>query len=261
MVENFPGFPEGISGLELAERLEGQARNQMVNITCAEVTLLEIQGKELIVETNGREKFSASAVIICCGTRRRKLLIPGEEELIGKGVSYCATCDGPLFSGKKVTVVGGGDVALSDALFLAGSCSQVAVIHRRDKFRATDILQKRVLAHPRMEFIFNAVATEIRGKEKVEEVELLNTKTKKPSSLRVDGVFIAVGQDPRTEFLKGALPLDDQGYIKVDDSMVTKAEGVFAAGDVRSHSIKQTIAACGDGAVAALSAQRYILGI
>jgi thioredoxin reductase (NADPH) len=258
-VENFPGFPCGISGAELAERLERQAKNQGANIAYAEVTQLQIQGRELIVETSGGDKLSALAVIICCGMKRRKLSVPGEEELTGRGVSYCATCDGPLFSGKRVAVVGGGDVALSDTLFLAGPCSQVSVIHRRDELRAIDALQKKALAHPRVDFVLSAVVTEIYGKEKVEEIKLLNTKTREPSSLKVDGVFIAIGQDPRTEFLRGVLPLDDQGYIEVDELMKTRTPGIFAAGDIRSQSIKQAVAACGDGAVAALSAQRYIL--
>ena len=257
LVENYPGFPQGISGAELGSLMEQQARKYGLEITMADVEGVELRGDERIVNTS-EGQYGARALIIAGGSEHSKLGVPGEEELRGRGVSYCATCDGALFSDQVVSVVGGGNVALNDALFLTRFASKVIVIHRRDQLRATKILQERAFAQPKIEFLLDTVVESIEGDSQVRELRSRNVKTKEESRLEVSGVFIAVGLRPNTGYLGGLLALSPEGLILVNDQMETGVPGVFAAGDIRSGSARQISSAVGDGATAAISAERFL---
>ena len=257
LVENYPGFAEGVSGFELGQLMHQQATRYGLETLLAEATGLELKGeKKVVVTTKG--KFTTKAVIIASGSQRRKLGIPGEEEFTGKGVSYCATCDAPFFKEEPVAVVGGGDAAITEALYLAKFASRVKVIHRRNELRATRILQEKALSESKLEFIWNTVVEEIEGKDKVKRLKLSNVITGEKSTLDVAGVFISVGLKPNTDYLKGGLPLDAAGYIITNEKMETGIPGIFAAGDVRLNSARQAITAAGDGATAAIYAKRFI---
>jgi len=197
-------------------------------------------------------------VIIAGGSERGKLDIPGEKEFTGRGVSYCATCDAPFFTDQPIAVVGGGNVAIYEALHLAKFASKVTVIHRRDKLRATPVVQDKAFAEPKIEFLWNTIVDEIEGKDVVERLKLHQMITGEKFALNVPGVFISVGLKPSTDYLKGIPPLDDQGYIITNENMETEIPGIFAAGDIRRNSIRQTITAAGDGATAAFYAQKFI---
>jgi len=252
MVENYAGFAEGVSGVELGRLMQQQAAKYGLNITIAEVT-----GLEKVVKTT-KGDFTAKAVIIASGSERGKLGTPGERELTGKGVSYCATCDAPFFKEKPVAVVGGGDVAITEALHLAKFSSKVILIHRRDRLRATRILEERAQSEPKIEFLWDTVVEKIEGEDVVRQLNLRQLKTGKKSALDVAGVFIATGFKPNTGYLKGFLPLDKTGFIKTNDRMETKIPGVFAAGDIRLNSARQAITAAGDGATAAENAEEFL---
>jgi len=256
-VDNYPGFPEGISGFELARLIHQQATNHGLETMSGEVTGLTSRYGSNIVNT-AEGDFIAQAVIIAGGSQFRKLEVPGEGEFLGKGVSYCATCDGPLFRDKAVAVVGGGDTAVTDALSLSKFVSSVKVIHRRNQLRASKVLQRKAQTEPKIEFIWDSVVTEVKGKEKLTDLVLKNTKNGIISLLAVDGVFVAIGLVPNTEYLRGVLPLDEGGYIITTELMETTVPGIFAAGDIRHNSVKQAIVAAGNGAVAALSAEWFI---
>ena len=256
-VDNYPGFPEGISGFELARLIHQQATNHGLETMSGEVTGLTSRYGSNIVNT-AEGDFIAQAVIIAGGSQFRKLEVPGEDEFLGKGVSYCATCDGPLFRDKAVAVVGGGDTAVTDALSLSKFASSVKVVHRRNQLRASKVLQRKAQTNPKIEFIWDNVVTEVKGKEKLTDLVLKNTKNDTISLVAVDGVFVAIGLVPNTEYLRGVLPLDEGGYIITTELMETTVPGIFAAGDIRHNSVKQVIVAAGDGAVAALSAERFI---
>jgi len=256
-VDNYPGFPEGISGLELTKLMHEQAVKYGLEAIYSEVTALEIKDKQKVVVTT-QGNFAARAVIIAGGSEREKLSVPGEKELTGKGVSYCATCDAPFFSGKPVAVVGGGNAAIYEALHLAKFASRVTIIHRRDRLRATTIVQERAFAEPKIEFLWNTVVQAIEGKNFVERIRLGQVITGEQSALEVAGIFMAIGLKPNTDYLKDVLPLDELGHIIINERMETKIPGVFAAGDIRSGSIRQTISAAGDGATAAFYAKRFI---
>lgn len=222
-----------------------------------EVQGITIQGKDKIVST-AEGKYRAKAVIVAGGSEYSKLGVPGEEELRGRGVSYCAMCDGAFFRDEVVAVVGGGNVALNDALFLTRFASRVIVIHRRDQLRATKILQDRALAQPKIEFRWDTVVDSIRGDNQVRELGLRNVKTGVESRLGVSGVFVAVGLRPNTGYLKEMLKLDEGGFVQVNSQMETELAGIFAAGDIRAGSIQQVVSAAGDGATAAIVAERFI---
>ena len=256
-VDNYPGFPEGISGFELARLIHQQATNHGLETMSGEVTGLTSRYGSNIVNT-AEGDFIAQAVIIAGGSQFRKLEVPGEGEFLGKGVSYCATCDGPLFRDKAVAVVGGGDTAVTDALSLSKFASSVKVVHRRNQLRASKVLQRKAQTNPKIEFIWDNVVTEVKGKEKLTDLVLKNTKNDTISLLAVDGVFVAIGLVPNTEYLRGVLPLDEGGYIITTELMETTVPGIFAAGDIRHNSVKQAIVAAGNGAVAALSAEWFI---
>lgn len=258
MVENYPGFPEGVLGPDIALKMEEQAKKYGTSIEYQEVKLIEkLPSGSFRVQTASGD-FEAQAVILAAGASFRMLGVPGERELTGKGVSYCATCDGAFFKGKNVIVVGGGDSALQEGLFLTRFATKVTVVHRRDKLRASPILQQRAKEHPKMSFIWDTAVEKIEGQGKVQTVSLKNLKTNEVSSLAIDGVFIFVGHDPNTSFLKGFVEMDEKGYVKSDGSVKTSVAGVFAAGEIRAGATKQLVAACGEGCEAALAAQEHL---
>ena len=259
LVENYPGFPQGISGLELAELMNKQAAKYGLETLLAEVNGLELRGKQKVVKTTEGD-IVAKAVIIAGGSDRVKLGVPGEEEFTGKGVAYCALCDAAFYRDLPVAVVGGGNAAINEALELSKFASKVTVIHRRQELRAVRILQERAFAEPKIEFLWNAVVEAIEGEDMVKRLRLRNVLTGEKSVLAISGIFVAIGFKPNTDYLKGILSLDATGAIITNEKMETEVPGIFAAGDIRSGSIRQVIAAAGDGAVAAIYAERFIAG-
>lgn len=256
-VENYPGFPQGISGIELGELIHKQATNYGLKIMAAAVAkLVTNQGGNLVYTDEG--DLLSESIIIASGSQFRKLGVPGEDEYVGKGVSYCATCDGPLFRDRDVAVVGGGDAAIAEALYLSKFASSVKVIHRRSQFRASKILQEKVIAEPKIEFIWDAVVSRVEGDGVVRELRLKNTKDATISVLQLSGVFVAIGSEPNTGYLQGLLPLDEGGYIVTNELMETTVAGIFAAGDIRHNSVRQVVTATGDGATAAMSAEKFL---
>ncbi|WP_448584076.1 thioredoxin-disulfide reductase [Thermocrinis sp.] len=258
LVENYPGFPEGISGKELTQRFKQQAERFGLEIHRKEVVKIEKIGKEIFLHLRTGELIRTKTVILAVGASPRKLGVKGEEEFLNRGVSYCATCDGALFDGVPIAVVGGGDSACQESLFLTHFGSVVYLIHRRDQLRAQKHLQEKVLSHPKIKFIPNKVVEEIRGRETVESLLLRDTQTGEFSTLDVEGVFIFIGLEPSTGFLKGTVRMDDKGYIITDSKMRTSLEGVFACGDCRSGATGQVAVAVGEGCIAAIEAERYI---
>jgi len=259
LVENFPGFPDGISGFDLTELIHKQATKYGLETIMAEVTGVEIRGNEKLVRTTSGD-FTTRALIIASGSERTKLEAPGETEFTGKGVSYCATCDGAFFKDKTVAVVGGGNVAVSEALHLTRFAERVYLIHRRDQLRATRILQERVLGDPKVKVLWDSVVDKISGSDFVREIAIRQVKTGEVKLLPIDGVFVAIGFKPETEYLKDLLQLDETGHIITDGKMETNVPGVFAAGDIRYNSGRQAICAAGDGATAAIYVERYLTG-
>jgi len=257
LVENYPGFPEGIAGPELGSLMHQQAVRYGLEVVTAEVTGISQEQPYYSISTT-KDSLEASAVIIAAGSEYRKLGVAGEERLSGYGVSYCATCDGFFFRNREVAVVGGGDTAITDALELSQHASKIYVIHRRDQLRAGKALQERAFAHPKLEFIWDTVVEEISGDKVLEELKLRHVKTGQQSSLKVNGVFVAVGLMPNSRSFFNILELDDAGYIVTDETMSTSAPGIFAAGDIRRNSPRQIAAAVGDGVTAAMSAFKYI---
>jgi thioredoxin reductase (NADPH) len=257
LVENYPGFTAGISGIALTEAMHQQAVKFGMETLVAEVNGLKVDGKSKVVRTSQGD-FAAGAVIIAGGAERQKLGVPGEVEYTGKGVSYCATCDGPFFRDKAVVVVGGGNAAITEALELTKFASKVTVIHRRHELRATKIVQEKAFAEKKISFLWDSVVTGISGNTFVNKIKVRNVNTSKTSELAIDGVFVNVGSQPSTGYLKGVLELDTVGAIVVDGKMAASQPGVFAAGDIRSGSIRQVIGAAGDGAIAAVSAGKYL---
>ena len=257
LVENYPGFPGGISGYDLTQLMEQQATKFGLETLTTEVTGIELNGEQKIVKTNEGD-LVAKAMIIASGSEWTKLGIPGEKEFTGKGVSYCAICDGAFFTDQTVAVVGGGNAAITEALSLTKFASRVMVIHRRQELRATRIVQEKAFAEPKIEFLWNTVVEEIEGEEVVKRLRLRNVITGEKSSLDVAGIFVAIGFKPNTDYLKSILPLDATGHVITNEKMETEIPGIFAAGDIRSNSIRQVIGAVGDGATAAIYAERFI---
>jgi thioredoxin reductase (NADPH) len=256
-VENYPGFPDGVSGFELMDAMRRQAEGFGLKILTHEVQSVDFTNplKKLIL---GSGEMTARSVLIATGAQPRKVDIEGEALLTGKGVSYCGTCDGPFYRDVEVAVIGGGDTAIEEAIFLTRFASRVYVIHRRDELRATKILQERAFTNDKIEFVWDTVPLRIEGKTGVEQLVIRNVKTEAERAIRVEGVFIFVGTRPITEFVKGALDLNDQGFIDVDRLQETSVSGVFAAGDVTSQTSRQIAIAVGEGVTAALSAENYI---
>ena len=256
-VEDFPGFPNSVQGPKLMLEMRKQAENLGAEIINENVTKVDF-GERPFKLFVGEKGYSSESVIIATGASARWLGLESEQRLIGKGVSACAVCDGPFFKGKSVAVVGGGDSALREALFLAKLASSVSVIHRRDKLRAFPTLQERAFATKNMRFIWNSEVEEVLGKEKVEGVLIKDLKTKKTSNLPVDALFIAIGHKPNTEFLKGQVELDQKNYVILKDHSETSVPGVFAAGDVHDWRYQQAVTAAGAGCMAAMEAQDYL---
>jgi thioredoxin reductase (NADPH) len=258
-VENYPGFPDGISGFDLGELMRKQAEGFGLEIKYAEALGLELRRSEKVVKTSDGD-YIGRTVIIAGGSTLQRLGVPGEERLTGRGVSYCATCDGPFFKDKTVAVVGGGDSAVEEALLLTRFASHVILIHRRDQLRASKILQEKASADKKMEFLWDSVVEDIQGENGVTTIRVRNVKTGQTTNLEVSAVFIYVGQRPNTDYLTGLVPLDEKGCIIVNERMETEIKGVFAAGDIRQNSPRQVITAAGDGVTAALSAERFLSG-
>ena len=257
-IDNYPGFPEGVSGADLIEKITAQTKRFELVIKNANVVKLELSEteKKLIFESG--EELTCQALIICTGARPNKLDIPGEQEFTGKGVSYCGTCDGPFFKDQEIVVVGGGDTAIQEADFLTKFASKVTVIHRRDELRATKVLQEKAFANKRIEFIWNANVIAIEGEKEVERVKIRSNNGEE-SQIAVSGVFILIGTIPNNELLPlEQLGADEFGFIITDGEMQTKIPGVMAAGDIRSKRVRQIINAAGEGAVAAIAAEHYL---
>ncbi len=257
LIENYPGFPQGIAGPELAQAMEAQAKRFGLESAFGEVKKLQPRGPFWQVEYEDRVLLS-KAVIISSGVEPVKLGIPGEEALKGRGVSYCATCDGPFFRDQEVAVVGGGDSAVDEAIYLTRFAGRVYLIHRRKSLRAEKILQERAFQNPKIEILWDTIVAGVLGETGVEGLEIMNVRSKECRALKVGGVFFYVGLQAQTEFLKGVIPLDAQGYVITDEKMATSVPGLFAAGDVRQKLFRQVSTAVGDGAIAAYAAERYI---
>lgn len=257
-VDNYLGLP-GINGFDLGMKFKEHAEKLGVTFKDGDVVSIDVQGDIKSIVTD-KETYKAKSVIIATGAAHRKLSVPGEEELSGMGVSYCATCDGAFFKGRKVAVVGGGDVAVEDAIFLARLCEKVYVIHRRDEFRAAKTLVESLKQCPNVEIIWDSVVEEIKGEDEVQAVILKNVKTGEKSEVELQGVFVAVGMLPNTSaFAGGPLDLDATGYIKAGEDCATNVAGVFAAGDVRTKSLRQIVTAVADGANAVTSVEKYLM--
>ncbi|MDD5059995.1 MAG: thioredoxin-disulfide reductase [Candidatus Omnitrophica bacterium] len=254
-IENYPGFPEGISTQNLMGRMEAQVRELGVGIISDEVLEIDCAKKVVRISDGVHE---GQAIIIASGARPKKLGIPGEEKYTGRGVSYCATCDGPFFKEKKVVIVGGGNAVAEEAIYLSRFASQVSIIHRRKDLRASAILQERLQANKKVDFILNSIVTEIKGSQKTEAVTIKDVESGNLRDLNCDGIFIYIGYEPETIFLKGKIRMDENGLVITDDNMATSEAGIFACGDCRKKSLYQVVNACGDGAVAADSAYKYI---
>ena len=260
-IENFPGFPEPVSGAELMERMHKQCKRMGAAILTDDVSRVDLAKRPFQVESSCGAVYNAKAVIITTGAKARWLGIESEKKFMGKGVSACATCDGFFYRGKEVCVAGGGDTAIGDALFLTRFVSKVTIIHRRDKLRAAATLVEQARKNPKIAFAWDSVIEEVTGTNAVEGVRLKNVKTGQLSDLPCSGLFVAIGHEPNTKLLTGQLRLDDAGYIITDNRMRTSMEGVFAAGDVMDTNYKQAITSAGTGAMAGIEAERYIQSI
>lgn len=256
-IENYPGFPEGVGGAQLGELFQKQAEHFGTVTEFDMAHSVDLSKRPFKVTTDSGE-YLADVLIVGTGASPNHLEIPGEVELTGRGVSYCATCDGWFFKDKKVVVVGGGDSALEEALFITRYASSVTIIHRRDELRAGAILQKRAKEHPKINFIWDTVVTEVVGKDKLDVLKLKNVKTGEENTLETDGLFIFIGHTPNTQMFQGQLEMSDLGYIKVNDKMETSVPGVFAAGEAADPHFRQVVTSAGMGAAAAISATRFL---
>lgn len=250
LVENYPGFPEGIKGPELVNKMEEQAKKFDVEFLIDEVLSLNINSEIKKIKTSS-SILESKGIIIATGASPKKLEIPGEREFTGKGVSYCAICDAFFYKNKDVLVVGGGDSAITEALYLTTFANKVYIIHRRDKLRAAKLLQERAFKNEKIEFILNSIVKEIKGEKRVERVVIQNIKEDKTYELNINGIFIYVGLIPNSGFLNGEVALDEKGFIITDDDMRTNKKFIYAAGDVRKKTLRQIITSCSDGAIAA----------
>ena len=259
-VENYPGFPESLSGPELVEKMKDQAEKFGTRVEFDYVTEIVADQHPYLVRTESGKEYQTKAIIVCTGARPRYLEVPGEKEYTGKGVSYCATCDGFFFRGKDVLVIGGGDSAVEEALFLTRFASKVRVLHRRDQLRASKILQDRAFANEKIEFVWNTVVNEILGDDtgKVRGVVVENTETGEVSEFQTDGVFVYVGHLPNNNLLQGKFELDEDGHLVADNRMRTNIPGIFAAGEIMDKVFKQVATSVGQGCAAAMQAERWL---
>jgi len=257
LVENYPGFVEGVFGPEIAQRMEAQASRYGTRINYEEVKTISRTNGLFQVETSDHQ-YKAKGIILAMGASFRTLGLANEKEFTGKGVSYCATCDGAFFKGKEIAVVGGGDSALQEGNFLTTFASRVTIIHRRDKLRGSPILQERAKQNPKIRFVWDTVVDRIEGKGKVESLVLRNVKTQGLSEVKADGLFIFIGHDPNSEVVKKLVSVDEKGYVVTDENYQTSVPGIFAAGEIRKGAVRQLVAACGEGCGAALALQSYL---
>jgi thioredoxin reductase (NADPH) len=257
LIENYPGFPQGVTGDDLSRLMEEQAKKFGMETVTQEVVKVSSEGDLKVVQTY-ESTYRCEALIVSTGTEYRKLGVPGEMEFAGKGVSYCATCDGAFFRDSQIVVVGGGDSALTEALFLTKFARELIIIHRRDALRGTKIYKERALAHPKIKFFWNSIVQEIRGDSMVRSIIARNVKTGEIKEVETEGVFLFVGLVPRTQFLKGVVQMDEEGYILTNEHCETSAKGIFAVGDCRKKLLRQIATAVGDGATAAFAAEKFL---
>nr|WBO79108.1 thioredoxin-disulfide reductase [Streptomyces sp. SBE_14.2] len=261
-VENFPGFQDGIMGPELMDNMRGQAERFGAELVPDDIVSVDLTGEIKTVTDTAGTVHRAKAIIVATGSQHRKLGLPNEDALSGRGVSWCATCDGFFFKDQDIAVIGGGDTAMEEATFLSRFAKSVTVVHRRDSLRASKAMQDRAFADPKIKFVWDSEVAEVQGDQKLAGLKLRNVKTGELSDLAVTGLFIAIGHDPRTELFKGQLDLDEEGYLKVAaPSTRTNVPGVFAAGDVVDHTYRQAITAAGTGCSAALDAERFLAAL
>ena len=257
-VENFPGFPEAVTGPELMTKMREQAARFGAELVTADADRVDLSTRPFGVWV-GNDEYRADALIIATGAKARLLGLESERDLLGRGVSTCATCDGFFYKDKRLAVVGGGDSAMEEAIFLTKFATKVTIVHRRDELRASKIMQERAFANPKIEFLWNSVVEDVVGNGTVEGLKIRNTQTGETLQLQVDGLFVAIGHDPNTALFRGQLDLDENGYIvTAPDSTATSVEGVFAAGDVQDHVFRQAVTAAGTGCMAAMEAERYL---
>lgn len=259
LIENYPGFPQGVTGDELSSLMMEQAKRFGLETVNQEVVEIRLERDQKHVRTH-ELTYLCEVLIICTGTEYRKLGVPGENEFTGKGVSYCATCDGAFFKDSQIFLVGGGDSALTEALFLTKFVKELTIVHRRDALRATKIYQERAFANPKIKFLWDSVVQEIKGDQVARSVLIKNVKTGETKEFVTEGVFLFVGIVPRTQFLKGLVNIDKEGYILTDEACETSVKGIFAAGDCRKKLLRQIATAVGEGATAAFAAEKYLEG-
>jgi thioredoxin reductase (NADPH) len=259
-VENYPGFPNGIFGPELMMNMRQQAERFGAKLLDDEVVEVDFKKRPFGIRTHGQE-FRSESVIICTGASPRKLGLRAEQEFAGKGISYCATCDGPFFKGEDIAVVGGGDTAIEEATFLTKFGKSVKIIHRKDFLRASKILQEKAFENPKIDFVWDNVVSDISGNKKINSISVRNLKTGEERNIPVGGLFVAIGHEPNTSIFKGQLELDDRGYIILTKNTRTSVEGVFAAGDVHDYRYRQAITAGGFGCMAALDVEKWLVEI
>ncbi len=256
-VENYPGFPNGIFGPELMMNMRQQAERFATTIIDDEVLKVDFKKRPFLISTHS-ETYEGRAILLCTGASPRKLGIDGEQEFGGRGVSYCATCDGPFFKGEEIAVIGGGDTAIEEATFLTKFGKAVKIIHRRDFLRASKILQEKAFENSKIQFVWNNVVTRISGNKKIESIDVKNLTTGKTQNLSVGGLFVAIGHEPNTSIFKDQLELDDKGYVVLKENTKTSVEGVFAAGDVHDYRYRQAVTAAGFGCMAALDVEKWL---
>jgi thioredoxin reductase (NADPH) len=261
-IENYPGFPGGISTVELTDRFHKQIQELGINVEMSEVLAIykASESENPVYKVVTKEKsYDTKSIIIATGSQPKKLGVPGEDKLIGRGISYCATCDAPFFRNKDIVVIGAGDRAIEEAIFLSSYAKKVTVIHRRNELRASEILQEKARSNPKIEFILESVVEEILGKDRVSAVRIKNVNTGSVFDLECQGAFVFTGIRPNTDFVKDILKIDDLGFIITDDNLKTSLDGVFACGDCRRKTLYQVVTACADGAIAAASVHNYLL--
>jgi thioredoxin reductase (NADPH) len=256
-VENYPGFPNGIFGPELMMNMRQQAERFATTVIDDEVLKVDFKKHPFLISTHS-ETYEGRAILLCTGASPRKLGVDGEQEFGGRGVSYCATCDGPFFKGEEIAVIGGGDTAIEEATFLTKFGKSVKIIHRRDFLRASKILQEKAFENSKIQFVWNHVVSRITGNKKIESIDVKNLTTGKTQNLSVGGLFVAIGHEPNTSIFKDQLELDDKGYVVLKENTRTSVEGVFAAGDVHDYRYRQAVTAAGFGCMAALDVEKWL---